>query len=127
MKFTEEFEDEHSFYRKVSEDGKFCICVYPVIYGFRVRAGYAGSQWFELDYCAGDKIEAIEEIYSIVTRILIKHRDFSVFPFQNRKPMFNDPECASKLFELAKGTPEETVNFEKLHELKRKYMSQIWK
>lgn len=126
MKFVDQDTDPDVFYRKVSEDGRLEVCVSPVIYGYRVRAGYAGSFCYELDYCAGDRTETIEQIYRMVLAILSADIPFGYFPEQRVKPMYNDPKCTIQLIDLAAELPQEQVDFHDLHEKKIEYLNKIW-
>jgi len=131
MTFRDENTDEHILYRKVSEDGKVEIGVHPVLYGFRIRAGSAGDMFYDLDYCAGDKLVAVETLYGIVLTVL-KDRlskgkpPFRGFPIQERKPMYNDPECAAKLFEMCAGLEMEQVSCPLLNEMKTDYILKMF-
>ena len=59
-----------SFHRLGSENGLVEMYVYPVMFGWRVRAGFVGSMSVELDWCAGDDWENVERPYSICHAIL---------------------------------------------------------
>jgi hypothetical protein len=93
--------------RKTSSDGVYEIGIYPVIFGFRIRAGFVGRMWCELDYCAGADLTMINLLYNIVVTIMSKRIEqnenpFAGFPKQDVKPMINDPECLQKMMELFK-------------------------
>ncbi len=61
MKFKQEDNDDlELFQRLVSEDGTIEMGIHPVIFGYRVRAGYVGNMFYELDWCGGDKQEDLE-------------------------------------------------------------------
>ena len=51
MKFIPAEDTEDIYQRLVSEDGKIEMGIYPVIFGYRVRAGYVGSMICQLDWC----------------------------------------------------------------------------
>ena len=128
MNFIDEENDVHTFYRKVSEDGSLWIGVCPVMFGFRVNVGYVGTQCYELNYCAGDKLTDVEMIYSLVLTVLQKTRNFNEFPTQNVKPMYNDPSCLAKLLELACTQGElVTVKTPDINSMKQKYMNKLFK
>lgn len=80
--------------RLVSEDGQIEIGVYPVMYGFRIRAGFNGYGCCELDWCCGAKQEAVEYVYSALKHILEQRTSDDAFKGLLRcsdiKPLFND-------------------------------------
>jgi hypothetical protein len=121
MKFIESNTHPDLLYHRISEDGKLEIGVWPVIYGYRVRAGHVGDQYCHIDYCAGDQISAIQEIYSMVMGILSSGKTFKDFPRQQTKPMYNDPECTIQLWELCKGLELEKLDFSDVHLKKMEY------
>ena len=126
MKWTKENMDhDGSFHRIVSDTG-LEVCVYPVLFGFRVRSGTAGMGFYELDYCAGADHKAVEAIYQMVVAVLDKYGKYDVFPFQRRKPMYNDPGCAAELVRLSAGSVLIEVDFSDIHELKSKYLKGLW-
>ena len=80
------------------------VGVMPVIYGYRIVAGFNESRmFFELNYCAGASQIDVTELYNLVYRILSSQVmiEFSVFPDFKVKPIFNDKECIYKLREMA--------------------------
>jgi len=92
---------------KVSKDGKYEIGIYVVMYGFRIRAGYAGKLWVELDYCAGSDLVMVNLLYHAILTLLTDRiskgeNPFKDLPIQDVKPMINDPECLAKLLEVIK-------------------------
>lgn len=128
MKYiNEKGPDDELLYRKVSEDGKIQIGVHPVIFGFRIRAGYVGCMAYELDYCAGADISQVELIYSMVLTILHNDIPFKSFPNQNTKPMINDPNCFIKLISLIGDATIIPMKTPKIHDMKRDYISNLFK
>ncbi len=116
------------------------IGIYPVIYGYRVRAGVIGDGYVYLDYCAGADQKQVENIYSMVETIINSRMNmmkpdmskneksgfiFKVFPKQNRKPMFNDPECFVELAKLS-GAELIPVNLDNLSEERVKYLEKLF-
>lgn len=115
-KFTSAPDDINMMFRQIRD----CIeiGVYPMLYGYRVRAGIVGDNCCHLDYCAGPDQKEVENVYSLVISIVNKKLDeleseqteislrekaylvFKDFPEQKRKPMINDFECFMKLSEL---------------------------
>lgn len=103
------------------------IGVYPVLYGYRVQAGYINTGCYELDYCCGAEQKNVDLIFSIVKTILEKNDlNFKIFPFQNIKPVFNDAKCFSKLLELS--SPElEIIKTDNVQEIRRDVMSNLFR
>lgn len=131
MKFTDDNTDPHSFYRKLSESGTIEICVCPVLYGFRVRAGYTRMGIYELDYCAGNNTKDVELIYACVLGILSQATEnepnlFERFAVQRVKPMYNDLDCFSRLLTLAAYSYVTKVSLPDLHKLKEEYLKTLF-
>jgi len=116
-KFIEAPDDENLIFRKVRNGIE--VGVYPVIFGYRIRAGIVGDGFCHLDYCAGADLKEVENIYSLVISIMnnkmdamineaneipsirdVSHFTFKDFPRQHVKPMFNDHECFMALAEM---------------------------
>lgn len=77
--------------RVVSEDNKIEIGILPVIYGFRVRAGYVGAAGCEIDWCCGDKQAMVELGYFVCKKLLSQGFSFSEIPSCSRiKPFYKD-------------------------------------
>lgn len=114
------------------------IGLYPVLFGWRVRAGKIGSGFVHLDYCAGDnatviivhalvlsilsqRISSIERYPHLSEQEIIKIM-FYEFPKQEIKPMGNDIECLGSLMDMA---GEKIVitedNIPDLHKLRQQY------
>lgn len=96
---------ENYIFRQESTCGKVEIGVWPVMFGYRVRAGFTGSLCCELDYCCGDNDIHVGFIYNYVKNIMEQQevsRDmFRIFPRQNIKPFFKDAENYEKFCSLA--------------------------
>lgn len=86
---------------KTDEDKTIIFGIYPVMFGYRIRAGYIGLQWYELDWCAGDDPIQINLLYSICNHCLLlrdKKDPFKDLPRISKiKPFYNDPEFVSVL------------------------------
>lgn len=106
MKFH--LEEGELLHRRISENGLIEIGVYPVIYGYRIRAGFAGYMVCELDWCAGADWERVNRLYSIMMAILGQRPEgpdcFDDLPSQSRvKPFYNDQAFTD--FIVAKAGP----------------------
>jgi hypothetical protein len=107
MQFIEKQDFKNWAYREESTDGKIVIGIYPVIFGFRIRAGYTKFEdsWFELDYCAGAEQDNVEKLFSQVKTIFLRHTSDEIFttvkwPNQDKKPYFLDLTNYPKFMEL---------------------------
>lgn len=114
--------------RKISESGLIEIGVHHVMFGHRIRVGYAGRQYCELDYCAGANQEDVERLYAVIETVLSnqdeKTIDWDIFPKQNIKPVFNDSACWSALIKLA-GDISEIQKLPNLQALKNKMFEDL--
>lgn len=130
MHFTQAETNENYIYREVSENGTVELGVYPVAFGFRIRAGFVGDGWVNMDWCAGDQQHVIEWLFSCAKTILSKRKD-NMEAFQGIpeccliKPFFNDQDFVWEISNLA----EEVVNYKlpDLHDLKNKYINDVFK
>lgn len=113
MKFQVAKDNEAYYERLISEDGRIEMGIYPVAFGYRVRAGYVGNQWSEIDWCGGADQGQVEMLYSIAKNILENHGSFSGLPIASKiKPFFHDGDFVetihskvTKPFELIKLKP----------------------
>lgn len=121
--------DEGLLFKSVSECGRIEIGVYPVLFGFRIRAGFAGNMWYGIDYCCGSEQEDVEFIYTM-TRNILEQQEFSqdifkVFPYQERKPFFTDLENFDKFLRLIKAGPDFIdIKLPDIYAAKREYLNQ---
>lgn len=121
---------EDLLFKIESTCGRIEIGVYPVIFGFRIRAGFAPNEGFyELDYCCGNEQKSVELIYSVVKNIL-EQKDyspgmFSTFPRQDRKPFFNDVVNYGTFLSLMK-EPYTPVKLPDIHSAKTLYLSKYF-
>ena len=58
--------------RVVSETGQVEVGVYPVLFGYRIRAGYVGEPYCMIDWCCGDSEQMLHSHY--ISLLLILHR-----------------------------------------------------
>lgn len=88
-------------YAKCDIDKNIIMGIYPVMYGYRIRAGYYNLNFYELDWCAGNEIEHINILYSMCYYCLSKRSVND--PFINlpatsiRKPYYNDEDFLLKI------------------------------
>lgn len=83
------------------------IGVYPVMFGYRVRAGRVAVDWCAVDYCAGRDDTVLKKLVVLVT-IILESFDESVtesqieaiLPWCKVKPINNDT-CWDALVKLA--------------------------
>lgn len=143
MKLIEAPDDDrnHIYHRLVSEDGKVFMGIYPVVFGFRVRAGFVGEGYVHLDWCCGSESYYIAIAY-VAMRHLLSKKDsedrqlFRDIPSHSRiKPYFNDAEFITFIFDtLTSGISEEDILRDSSHllnldmaEMRRKQMQQLTK
>jgi len=101
MKQAEDNIEEQIYQRLVSEDGKIEMGIYPVMFGYRVRAGYIGSMFCELDWCGGDDQAQLEILYSIAKNIIEHNNSFEGVPTNSIiKPFYKDAEFVKKINSL---------------------------
>jgi hypothetical protein len=118
-------EDNDLYQRLVSEDGKIEMGIYPVIFGYRVRAGYAGQMSYELDWCGGDDQTQVELLYSIMKNILEKNNSFKGVPMNSTiKPFYNDALFVDYINSLVT-KPLEIVKLKPLHLDRMKLMKSL--
>lgn len=98
MRWTREADDlaNMMFFRHVFENPRgenIEIGVFPVMFGYRVRIGYVGSGFLEVDWCAGPGQENVERLYSLAFARLERAPffDHNDWPGTTAvKPIFND-------------------------------------
>ena len=130
MNFKSAELNEGFIFREVSENGLIEIGIYPVMYGFRVKAGFTKNDYYHIDWCCGNDQFFIERIYSILKDILSK-REENYYCFKNIlthseiKPLFNDKYFLKWLSRhIPVNLKEETLP--DLHILKDKYMNDVF-
>jgi len=106
-----------------SEGGLIEIGLCPVIFGWRVRAGFSGRMYTEIDWCCGDDQVRVEYAFSAIKAILEKRSEdansFDGVPqFSKIKPYFNDVDFLAYLTSL--GTFP-LVKLPNIHELRSRY------
>ena len=91
-----------------SETGRWELGIWPVMFGFRVRAGLAGDGFVAVDYCAADQTIFLRELFAVVMLILEQLPEdtqpgelYRILPGHEVKPINQDP-CWEKLQDLAK-------------------------
>lgn len=125
MKFQPAEDNDAYFERLVSEDGKIELGVYPVMFGYRVRAGFTNFEWSEIDWCGGANQTQVELLYSIAKNILEKQGNFKGMPMcSDIKPFYNDEEF-SKYIHSKVSKPLEIVQLKPLSEYRDKLMKRL--
>lgn len=74
MKFriVEDDTDKLLIFRRLSENNLVEIGVHRVLFGYRVKAGFANEGFCYLDWCAGGNWKDVERLYSLCYAILSK-------------------------------------------------------
>jgi hypothetical protein len=97
MKFKEGKPDGDMPFRYVYENIE--VGIYPVLFGFRVRAGYRGSATYYIDWCCGDNQHTVRTYFQLLLEILeyriekgwkINEIFSELPPCSEIKPVFND-------------------------------------
>lgn len=70
MKFSRRASDQFNVVRYLSEGGTIEACIHPVIYGYRIRCGFAEEPSCNWDWCAGDNVDQIAWFLSAALTIL---------------------------------------------------------
>lgn len=92
---------DNLYQRLVSEDGKIEMGIHPVMFGYRVRAGYVGIMIYEMDWCGGDDQAQLELLYSIAKNILENKNSFEgVPPVSMIKPFYKDTDFVKQIESL---------------------------
>jgi hypothetical protein len=129
FKFLESEPTDNEFlYQMSSECNTIVIGVYPVIYGFRVRAGYIGDFYYHLDYCCGNNLSDVELIFSAVKNILEQRENNSnlfKFPQQYRKPFMKNEEEFKQLISMIDKDSYHRIKLDNLHLNKTLYMINV--
>lgn len=94
------------FYHHASEGGLVHLAIFPVLYGFRVRAWLDGDDEATLDWCCGDNAIFVSGAFSAAHAILSgRAEDRSVFDGVPRcsdpRPYFKDLAFMDEIFRLA--------------------------
>ena len=100
--------------------------IYPVMFGYRVRAGYVSGMGFELDWCGGADQGQVELLYSIAKNILESKGSFEGIPERsNIKPFFNDQEFVNCVGSLVT-KPLEIIRLKHLRFDREKLMNKLF-
>lgn len=128
MKLNPAEDSEYLYCRLQSEDGKIEMGVYPVMFGYRVRAGYVDSGYYNLDWCCGANQGLVEWVYAALKTIL-ENRDTSN-PFEglliasNIKPLYLDIEFMKWLVKTV-GIDVDPISLPPVEELKLKMLKTV--
>ena len=94
--------DEQWFHRLKSENGLISMAIYPVMFGYRIRAWRTGSFCCDLDWCGGDDWKQVEWLYAACRAILESRGEaedfFRGIPSSSRiKPCWMDARFMQEL------------------------------
>lgn len=94
--------------RRVSTNKVWEMSICPVLFGYRVRVGPYGKQWYSFDYCAADDSAFLLKLYITVVRLMellpesITEQELQdMIPTYQVRPINLDP-CWFKLVALVK-------------------------
>jgi hypothetical protein len=125
MKQTKDNIKENLFQRLVSDDGKIEMGIHPVMFGYRVRAGYVDRMIYEMDWCGGDDQAQLELLYSIAKNILENKNSFEgVPPVSMIKPFYKDADFVKQIESLVT-KPLEIVKLKPLNLDRNKMMKNL--
>ena len=126
MKQAKDNTKESLFQRLVSDDGKIEMGIHPVMFGYRVRAGYVGIMMYEMDWCGGDDQAQLELLYSIAKNILENKNSFDGVPTISMiKPFYKDADFVKHIESLVT-KPLEIVKLKPLNLYRNKMMKNIY-
>jgi hypothetical protein len=123
MKLIKSRDNENYYERLVSDDGSIEMGVYPVMFGYRVRAGFVGRMSCEIDWCGGAEQKQVEALYAIAKNIIERKGNFINVPIASKmKPYYNDIDFIMRLGQLTK-EPVIPVKLKPLKEYKYKMLN----
>jgi hypothetical protein len=100
IKLIKAMSTENFVCRLVSDDGKIEMGIYPVIFGFRVRAGYVGDLGCNIDWCCGADHRMLLFAYNACKKLLEEKGNFGgIPPISEIKPYFKDSDFMKWLLE----------------------------
>ena len=107
MKFHKAPPTEDLFLRVVDETNTIQVGIYPVLFGYRVRAGRVDDKWgVNLDWCCGADFEFILWLYRACITLLSSREPDTCFdglpPISQIKPAFNDKDFMVQIITLLK-------------------------
>jgi hypothetical protein len=117
--------DDGFVFHMVSECDNLVIGVYPVIFGFRVRAGFKNDYSYGIDYCCGNSKGDVELIFSVVKNIIEQRSEnpFAGFPRQDMKPFMKNKTEFKQLIGMIDKPSYQRVLLPDIHSIKRDYLS----
>lgn len=65
MRFFRGLNTDYSNHRYLSEDGKWELFVWPVMFGFRVRIAEVGKAYVLVDYCCTNNLELLSATLAV--------------------------------------------------------------
>lgn len=118
-------DNEDMFHRMMDETSRIEMGVWPTIFGYRVRAGYVGSPYIHLDWCAGGDQNQVERLYSILYAILNNRAQENVFaklpPCSKIKPYYNDSDFCMEILSHINEESIQQFTFPSLEQTKREW------
>ncbi len=88
------------------QKGDVIVCKSRVMFGYRLRAGFEGELYYDLDICCGPEHVHYLAMLDIVTTLISanldknKHPFHGIPPMSHVKPYYNDPQFCAKMKEL---------------------------
>ncbi len=92
----------------IDENTQIEICKYPVLFGYRLRAGYTETinslGFYEIDICCGQSKEMFDILFNKIVSIIKNNPKDDVFKgipvFSKIKPYYNDQDFLTKIENL---------------------------
>lgn len=121
--------------RRVSPGERIELQVYPVLFGFRVRAGWVGTGHVGIDWCCGDRHDVLQAHYRIALALLDaaieEINPFECIPSVSLvKPVTRDAEFTKTILRLLDPIPrrmltDEFLTLPSIDELKTRWRRSV--
>lgn len=117
------------FFRHETEDGQWEVGIYPVIFGFRIRAGEVGSPTVRLDMCIADSWLNMRSIFPIVCKIIEERGrvpDIHEWPHAKIRPVWKDDDFMAQLVLMSRD-PESLDEYDipNFRDIRESYLNSV--
>jgi hypothetical protein len=109
-------------------DGKVIMGLWPVLFGWRIRAGFKGQMYYQIDWCCGDDVTVIWATYEMMRCLLENGTDINTLrPHSNIKPWPKDNDFGNWLIDQVKQYKRVMVITDRpsLDKLREEYMKKL--
>jgi len=114
LKSVPDDKQNHLYFRHETLDGLWEVGIYPVLFGFRIRAGRVGDSYCCLDMCIGNNWLLMYALFPVVCKIIEERGhvpSMNEWPRVAIKPVWKDPEYLIQL-NLMVRNPEDKEEYE---------------